>query len=62
MRGVLTIAFRNDGTGTPEVGNYDVTVSANGLVVGRARVEGHPRVEDWRALLRRLLEQEDARR
>jgi hypothetical protein len=59
---MLTIAFRNDGTGTREVGNYDVTVSVNGLVVDRARVEGHPRAEDWRALARRLLEQEEERR
>ncbi len=58
---MLTITFRNDGTGTEETGNYAVVVSVNGIIVDQARVEGHPRAEDWRALVRRLLESKGER-
>lgn len=48
---MLTVTFRNDGTGTPEIGNYDVQVVVNGQVVARQRVMGHRRAEGWRGLL-----------
>ena len=48
---MLTIAFRNDKTGDEITGNYDVTVTVNGLVVDRARVEGHDRREGWQGLV-----------
>lgn len=44
-----TATITNDGTGTPELGNYDVALSHSGRYVGRpgawkrGRVERHPR-------------------
>jgi len=54
---MLTISFHNDGTGTAQVGNYDVTVRVNSVVIDRARVEGYDRAQDWRALVAQLLAQ-----
>jgi len=51
---MLTIAFRNDSTGDKFTGNYDVTVTVNGLVIDRLRVEGHDRREGWRGLAKDL--------
>ena len=54
----LTITFQNDLTGTDDAANYDVCVYVNRNLVARERVEGHPRSEDWRALVRRLVSDE----
>ena len=51
---MLLITFRNDGSGDGDVGNYEVRVSVNGLVIAEERVEGHRRAEGWRALVRML--------
>ena len=48
---MLTLTFHNDGTGTVEVGNYDVVVIVNRQVVAKERVEGHKRAEGWRGLV-----------
>jgi len=55
---MLTVFFRNDGTGDGEVGNYDVTVAVNGIIIERTRVEGHPRAKSWRHLVAALLAQD----
>lgn len=53
---MLTITFRNDGTGDGRVGNYDVVVRVNSLVIAERRIEGHDRAEGWRGLVRMLLD------
>jgi hypothetical protein len=55
---MLTITFRNDGTGTRDIGNYEVKISVNGRLVDEARVEGHNRGEDWQKLVHLLLERD----
>ena len=52
---MLTIKFRNDGTGDEETGNYDVSVLVNEHLIARERVEGHKRADGWRALLQKWL-------
>ena len=54
---MLTVSFRNDGTGDGAVGNYDVTANVNGLVVWRGRVEGYKRAQPWLYLVARLVDQ-----
>ena len=53
---MLIITFRNDGTGTQEVGNYEVSVRINSFELERTRIEGHKRADGWRELVRMLLE------
>lgn len=57
MIDMLTITFRNDGTGDKATGNYDVTVTVNGLVIYRGRVERHDRRMGWEQLLRDFIGQ-----
>jgi hypothetical protein len=52
MPQMLTVIFRNDGTGTDEIGNYDVSVDVNGIVIERFRVTGHNRADGARVLVR----------
>lgn len=47
----LVLVVHNDGTGTPEVGNYNWEVRINQTVLARGRVEGHDRRAGWRPLL-----------
>ena len=56
---MLTITFHNDGTGTHEVGNYDVAVKINGTTITKRRIEGHRRSAGWQALLAMLVNEED---
>ena len=56
---MLIITFRNDGTGTQKVGNYEVTVRINSFELERTRIEGHRRADGWRELVRMLLENKD---
>jgi len=44
---MLTVKIHNDGTGSEEIGNYDVTVDINGKIVWRGRVEGFERISGW---------------
>lgn len=53
----LSITFQNDGTGPAEAANYTVRVMVNRSLIVKARVVGHRRSEDWRALVVRLLDQ-----
>lgn len=55
---MLTILFRNDGTGDTETGNYEVTVAVNGAIISRERIEDHHRPDGWRALVGRLAKQD----
>lgn len=56
------IRIANDGSGTPEKGNYRVELSHSGMYVGkrgvyrRGRVEGFPRRASVYEILRRALE------
>jgi len=52
---MLTLEFRNDGTGNEVVGSYDVTARANRHVLWRGRVEGHER-GDWLALVDEMVD------
>lgn len=54
----LIIVFHNDGTGTDDVGNYNVTVYVNQRVIDITRVEGHERKDNWRKLVRKLTEKQ----
>ena len=53
---MLSVTFRNDGTGDAETGYYDVVVTVNGIVISRERIEGHRRADGWRELVRMLAE------
>ena len=58
---MLSVTFRNDGTGDAETGNYEVVVRVNTVVISRERVEGHRRADGWRELVRMLAEVDDRR-
>ena len=53
---LTTALIVNDGTGTAEYGNYDITFVRDGKRVGRSRVEGHRRADSPWELLRLALE------
>ena len=52
---MLAIFIHNDGTGTSEIGNYDIEVFVNQTLIDNIRVEGHVRSEGWRTLVRKML-------
>lgn len=54
---MLSITFRNDGTGDAETGHYDVVVAVNGFVLSTERIENHRRADGWRELVRMLAEE-----
>lgn len=47
----LIVVFTNDGTGSDDVGNYDVTMYINKTPIGTYRVEGHQRSDGPEALV-----------
>jgi hypothetical protein len=47
---MLLITFQNDGTGTTESGNYDVTVQVNYQTVWTGRLEDSER-GDWKNMI-----------
>ena len=53
---MLIIKIQNDGTGTPEVGNYRYQVLINSTSIEVGDIKGHTRSSGWRKLLVRLLE------
>ena len=53
---MLIIKIQNDGTGTPEVGNYRYQVMINSTVIESGDVKGHRRSQGWQKLVARVLE------
>jgi hypothetical protein len=51
---MLTIRIKNDGTGTPEIGNYDFEVLVNNGIIDFGHVNGHKRSEGWQELVRMI--------
>jgi hypothetical protein len=51
----LIIIFQNDGTGDEKIGNYNVKVMINELIITEGRVEGHLRESGWMGLVKRLV-------
>jgi len=49
--GELAITFLNNETGSETVGNYLVTVSANGNMIYQRSFRGHLKANGWRQLL-----------
>jgi len=63
---VLIIQIHNDGTGTVEIGNYDVEVlitkSPTKLItVAAGRVQGHIRSKGWKQLLKQIVEEDSVK-
>ena len=54
---MLIIKIQNDGTGTPEIGNYRYQVMINDAVIESGEVKKHNRKEGWRGLLLNLVDQ-----
>lgn len=59
---MLIVKVHNDGTGTLDIGHYDVevliTVDSRTLVrLASARIEDHIRSNGWRQLLRRVADE-----
>ena len=54
----LILEFTNTLTGTPEIANYTVRVTAGGKVIAQGRVAAHRRTQGWRALVKRALSNE----
>lgn len=52
---MLIIKIQNDGTGTPEFGNYRYQVLVNSTSIEVGEIKGHKR-GDWRRLVARVLE------
>ena len=52
---MLIIKIQNDGTGTPEYGNYRYQVLVNSTSIEVGEIKGHKR-GDWRRLVARVLE------
>ncbi len=52
---MLVITFHNDGTGTDEIGNYNIVIFLNRTPIWEGRVEGHDRRKGWKALLKDLV-------
>ncbi len=52
----LILIIHNDGTGTDDSANYNVTVRVNERVIATRRVEGHNRADGWEELVRRIVE------
>ena len=53
---MLTVKIVNDGTGTPEVGNYRYQVLINETVIESGEIKKHHRKEGWRRLLLDLVD------
>lgn len=53
---MLTLQFHNDGTGDLKIGNYNVEVYINALLIYKDRVEGHFRQDGWGSLVQRFVE------
>jgi hypothetical protein len=51
---MLIVLIHNDGTGTKQVGAYDVEVRVNTSTIWRGRVPQHQRAEGWPKLLKTL--------
>ena len=63
---MLIIQIHNDGTGTAEIGNYDVEVlitkSPTKLItVAAGRVQGHIRSKGWKQLLKQIVEEDSVK-
>ena len=52
---MLIIKIQNDGTGTPEIGNYRYQVLVNSTSIEVGDIKGHKR-GDWRKLVAMMLE------
>ena len=52
---MLIIKIQNDGTGTPEYGNYRYQVLVNDTSIEVGEIKGHKR-GDWRKLVAMMLE------
>lgn len=54
---MLTIEFVNSGRGGrgAAVGDYNVRVLVNGVVIYRDKIVGHRRADGWRTLVKRLM-------
>ena len=52
---MLIIKIQNDGTGTPEFGNYRYQVLVNSTSIEVGDIKGHKR-GDWRKLVAMMLE------
>ena len=52
---MLIIKIQNDGTGTPEIGNYRYQVLVNSTSIEVGEIKGHKR-GDWRKLVAMMLE------
>lgn len=50
------LEIQNDGTGTPEVGNYNVRLYSPDIMVAQCRVEGHHREDGALWLAKTALE------
>ena len=49
---MLQVKIVNDGTGTPESGNYKYSVLVNGEVIQSGEITAHPRITGWKPLVR----------
>jgi len=56
--GELAVTFLNNKTGSETVGNYLVTVSANGNMIYQRSFRGHLKANGWRQLLWDFVETE----
>ena len=53
---MLIVKIVNDGTGTPEVGNYRYQVMVNDTVIESGEIKKHHRKEGWQKLLLDLVD------
>ena len=51
---MLIVTLHNDGTGTRDIGNYNVEVHINQTLLWDGRIEGHDRKEGWQKLVKLL--------
>lgn len=58
---MLIVKIQNDGTGTPEIGNYRYQVMVNNSVIESGFIAGHKRAMGWRSLVSDLIEESKSR-
>ena len=52
---MLIIKIQNDGTGTPEIGNYRYQVMVNDTVIESGKITGFQRIRGWARLVEELI-------
>ena len=51
----LILIFHNDGTGTDDSANYNVSIKVNSKEISSRRIEGHRRSDGWEELVRKIV-------